>query len=76
MIDSMPSATFRNKHGEKFVIHSDGITVWMSGDEVNMMVDDKKKIGKYINLFNPVFSVWSKEELFQLGSALMELHRP
>lgn len=77
IIELMKTAEFKNKHGEKFVIHSNGIYVFMSGDEVNAMVDDKKKVGKkYLPLFNPDFSIWNKEELYALGKALMELHKP
>lgn len=76
MIDKLPKAEFVNEHGERFVIHSTGSAVYMSGDEVNMMVDDKNKIvKKYIPLFSPHFSIWSKDELYKLGEALMELHK-
>lgn len=76
MVDDLPKAEFKNKHGERFVLHSSGTSVYMSGDEVNAMVDDDKKIvKKYIPLFNPNFSIWSKEELYEIGKALMELHK-
>lgn len=76
MIDKLPKAEFTNEHGEKFILHSSGTSVFMSGDEVREMVDDKEKIVKtYIPLFNPHFSIWSKEELYKLGQALMELHK-
>ncbi len=74
LIENLPSVSFFNEHIEKFTIHSNGIFVFMSGDEVDAMVDDKNKVeGKYIQLFNSAFSVWSKEELHKLGKALQEL---
>lgn len=76
MIDDLPKAEFKNVHGERFVLHSTGTSVYMSGDEVGAMIEDKHKIvKKYIPLFNPHFSIWSKEELYELGKALMELHK-
>jgi hypothetical protein len=75
-IEKMPHDVFVNEHGEKFVIYSNGINVFMSGDEINAMVDDKDKIaGKYVSLFNPAFSIWSASELYQLGAAIMYLNR-
>ena len=74
-IDNLPSKSFTNEHGEVFTIHSDGVLVFMSGDEVNAMVDNNLKMGKYIPLFNQSFSIWSKGELYKLGEALMELHK-
>lgn len=75
-IKKLPRVEFKNEHGEKFVLHSNGITVLMSGDEVDMMVAGEKKMaGKYIMLFHPAFSIWSKSELYQLGLALVELHK-
>jgi hypothetical protein len=66
---------FVNKHGEVFRLYSNGISVFMAGDEVKAMVDDKKKFrGNYIGLFNPDFSIWSAEELHLLGKTLMEMH--
>lgn len=76
MIDKLPKAEFKNEHGERFILHSSGTAVYMSGDEVNAMVDDKNKIAKlYLPLFSPHFSIWSSEELYKLGQALMELHK-
>ena len=72
-IKTMPSASFKNEHGEKFTIHSNGLTVWISGDEVNAMVDPKKTVMGYLPLFTSAFSIWSKEELYLLGKALQEL---
>lgn len=72
----MRTATFKNKHGEKFVIHSDGSNVLMSGDEVNMMVSPGHKFAdKYIPLFNSHFGIWSPQELYELGKALQRLHK-
>lgn len=73
-IESMRSASFENKHGEKFTIHTDGVLVFMSGDEVNAMVSSEYKIAdKYLQLFNDPFTVWSAEELNKLGKALQEV---
>lgn len=74
VMSTMKTASFTNEHGEKFNIHTNGTFVFMSGDEVNAMVDDKHKIaGKYLPLFNEAFSIWDKEELNALGKALQEL---
>lgn len=73
-IETWPSYTFHNEHGEKFTIHSNGIMAFMSGDEVNAMVPPTKKIGGYIPLFNPDFSIWSKDELRMVGEALIQLN--
>ncbi len=62
---SIKMATFKNKHGEVFKLGSNGITVMMAGDETDNEV---------ISLFNPEFNIWSKEELYKLGKALMEMH--
>lgn len=67
-------STFRNEHGEKFTIYSDGTSVYMSGNEVDMMVDPKNKSEDgVIPLFNPSFNVWSDEELYKLGKALQKV---
>lgn len=74
MIGKLPSASFKNKHGEVFTLHATTATVFMSGDEVDAMVDDSMKIdGKYINIFNEEFSVWNIDEIKQLGEALIEV---
>lgn len=74
VIEQLPHKEFKNEHGEKFVIHTNGVVVYMSGDEVNMMVDNKYKIGdKYIQLFNEQFGVWSPAELSGLGEVLQQL---
>lgn len=62
----MKSRTFTNEYGEKFVVYTDGITAYMSGDETD---------GKTIPLFNPDFDIWNKEELYKLGKALMEMNK-
>lgn len=75
IIGKYPTASFTNNHGEKFNIHSDGIRVFMSGDEVRAMVREEAKIGeKYISLFSDAFNVWSNEELRKLGQVLQQLH--
>lgn len=74
MIESYPSVKFANKHGEPFVIHSDGTVVYMSGSEVSSMVDPIFLIaGKYLQLFNPSFSIWNTDELEKLGAALQAI---
>jgi hypothetical protein len=73
ILNTLPSTSFTNEHGEKFVIATNGLSVYMAGDEVNMMVDDENKAGGWIPLFNPKFNMWSKGELRQLGKALQEL---
>lgn len=46
----------------------------MSGSEIDSMVDDKHKIcGNYIQLFNDTFSIWSIDELRELGYALVKI---
>lgn len=74
------TAEFQNIHGERFYIHTNNIMVFMSGDEVNAMVDDKYKMKlngqDMIHLFNPAFSIWSKDELYQLGKSLVKLNKP
>jgi hypothetical protein len=66
---------FVNEHGEVFKLYSNGISVFMAGDEVKQMVDDRKKFrGKYIGLFNNDFNIWSAGELYLLGKTLMEMH--
>jgi hypothetical protein len=74
-IKSMPMVSFENEHGEKFNISSNGLTAFISGDEVNAMVDRTATIGGFIPLFNQAFNIWSKDELYRLGKALMELNR-
>lgn len=68
-----PSARFKNEHGEKFVIYSDGVFVLMGGDEVESMVREENKHGGLINLFNEHFSIWSADELYKLGAALQRV---
>lgn len=71
----MVKTEFKNEYGEKFILEYDGITVFMSGDEVNMMAKPSDKVEGKIILFNQVFSVWGKDELVKLGEALIELGR-
>jgi len=73
-IEKLDSHTWSNKHGEKFTIHSNGVMVWMSGDEVSAMVDPKHlTASKYLQLFSNHFGIWSADELYELGNALMVL---
>lgn len=72
LIERMPMVEFINQHGEKFEVRSNGLSVYLSGNEVDAMVAEHHKIGgKYVQLFNPSFSVWSKDELISLGKALI-----
>lgn len=74
VIEEMPHAEFFNEHGERFVIYTNGTLVFMAGDEVDQMVDDKHKIeGKYMPLFNSHFNLWSADELVGLGRVLKTL---
>ena len=74
MISHLPSVDFENEHGESFRIHSNGIRTFMSGSEVDMMVDPELKImGKYIELFNESFNIWNVFELEKLGESLVKL---
>jgi hypothetical protein len=70
---SMKKVSFKNSHGEKFNICTDGMTYWLSGDEVNAMVEPYKTIGGYLPLFSSAFNIWSKEEIKELGLALVKL---
>lgn len=75
-IESMKKVSFKNRHGEVFTIHCDGILTFMSGDEIDAMVEDDVKIAdRYIPLFNERFNIWDKEELYKLGQCLMELNK-
>jgi hypothetical protein len=76
IIAEMPSKSFVNEHGEEFTIYSNGISVYMSGSEVDMMVDNKHVFAGVIPLFNNHFNIWSDDELYKLGVALAELHAP
>lgn len=74
VIKSLPQVHFENRYGEKFTLRTNGTVVLMSGSEVDSMVDDKHKIcGKYIQLFNDAFSIWSIGELRELGYALIKI---
>lgn len=76
-IRKMPAYVFKNKHGEQFNIYCNGVLTFMGGDEVAAMVADEHKIGdEIIPLFNPNFSIWNKEELYELGKALVSLNAP
>lgn len=74
VIKSLLQVHFENRYGEKFTLRTNGTVVLISGSEVDSMVDDKHKIcGKYIQLFNDAFSIWSIDELRELGYALVEI---
>lgn len=76
LIEKMPKVSFKNEHGEKFILHSNGVMVFMSGDEVRDMIPPMSKINRtYINLFNDRFNIWHKKELYKLGKALQELSK-
>lgn len=72
-IKELPFSRFTNEYGEIFNVHSNGNTVFLSGNEVDAMVDENKKFEGYVPLFNPNFNVWSNDELFKLGQALMQV---
>lgn len=74
MIHTMPSVKFKNKHGEEFTVSGFGGSVWVSGDEVTAMVAPKKTVRGYLPLFNPDFGLWSTNELYLIGQALVDLH--
>jgi hypothetical protein len=76
MVDNMPNAEFKNANGDKLFIHSSGTKVFMRSDEVKKMLDGRNKIVKtYIPLFDRHFNTWTKEELYQVGKAIMEIHK-
>ena len=67
---SLPKVEFRNRHGERFV-------VWLTENplaELQSCVfggDETRQ--EVISLFNRRFAIWSREELRQLGDALLRL---
>lgn len=73
IIKSMPKAEFKNSYGEPFTIYSNGNTVFMSGTEVDMMVEEESKMDGILPLFNTNFNIWSKDELYKLGDALKDV---
>lgn len=76
MFESLPTLEFRNKHGELFTLHFADETIFMSGDEVDMMVADEHKIaGKYISFFNPDFSIWGPDELAKIGELISQHYK-
>lgn len=72
-IRKMRSISFENEHGENFIIYSDGLSVYMEGDEVNAMVDPKYTVDGILPLFGSHFNIWSRDELYALGCAISEL---
>lgn len=77
-IAKLPTAEFTNEYGERFTIHSDGVIVYMSGDEIGAMVNEKATIplengDSCIPLFGPNFNIWNTKELKLLGLALGEV---
>lgn len=73
IVKSMPKSEFRNEHGEPFAIYSNGNSVFMSGTEVDMMVDEENKMDGILPLFNSSFNYWAKDELYKLGEALKDV---
>lgn len=69
----MPKSEFRNGYGEPFVIYSNGMTVFMSGSEVDMMVEEESKMDGILPLFNASFNIWSRDEIYKLGEALKDV---
>lgn len=72
-VRTFPHTEFTNEMGERFVIYTNGTTVFMEGDEVEMMVEASQTVDGLLPLFNKHFTIWSKEELYKLGLALIEL---
>lgn len=58
------TATFTNRHGERFSISSNGVFVTFKGDETKW---------EMVRLFNPEFDIWSARELVLLGKALIKI---
>lgn len=74
LLKDLRKEEFKNVYGERFIIYSNGVVVYMSGDEVNRTVGKSfKSEDGVINLFNPVFSIWSPEELYKLGIDLQKI---
>jgi hypothetical protein len=73
IVKSMPQSAFKNSHGEPFVIYSNGNSVFMSGTEVDMMVDEESKMDGILPLFNASFNIWAVDELYKLGEALKDV---
>lgn len=78
ILKKAPYVSFKNEHGEVFNLHLPTQfifpVVFMSGDEVDMMVEDKHKFaGKYVGLFGNDFNMWTPDELTELGKALQKL---
>lgn len=65
-IRKLPSTTFKNEFGEEFKIYSSEITVFIKSTETDDQI---------IPLFNENFSIWSREEMYKLGKAIMELNK-
>lgn len=66
MINRLPHQKFVNEHGEAFTVSSNGVQVFIEGDETD---------GEVLDLFNSEFNIWSSEELYKLGIALQGLAR-
>lgn len=60
----LPKYSFVNEHGEMFSIWMSDVAVYIAGDETD---------GEVINLFNEDFSIYSREELAEIGKALINL---
>ncbi len=58
--------SFKNEYGEKYIVYSDGYTIYFTGDETDWQV---------FNLFTSDFFLWDKSELRKLGEAIVELNK-
>ncbi len=74
MLSGFNTADFKNEHGEEFTIYSNGVMVFISGNEIDAMVDQQyKSQDGILQLFNEWFSIWNPEDLYLLGKALQEV---
>jgi hypothetical protein len=70
LIRDWETEEFKNVHGERYVIHSNGYLVLLSGDEVSFNDGKSKSEDGVINLFNEDHCIWNPSELILLGRAL------
>lgn len=74
-IRSFPTTTFKNKHGEEFTLHTNGSMVFISGSEIEMMVDPDDTIDGMLPLFSDHLNIWGRNELYKLGEALQKISK-
>lgn len=75
-IRDMPAFVFKNEHGEQFNVYCNGTFVFLGGDAVRDLLGADKFGDEIIPLFNNIFSIWTREELYKLGEGLMALNKP